>query len=59
MCFCPFINDECRNDCIFNNETCKILRVCEDIDEIKSQTTDCSYIYSIYTRLDEIARKLK
>lgn len=59
MAFCPFINDECRNDCVFNNEFCKILRACEDIDRIQRQTTDCSYTYSIYTKLDDIIEKLK
>lgn len=59
MAFCPFVNDECRNDCVFNNGTCKILIACDDIDRIQSQTTDCSYTYSIYNKLDDVIEKLK
>lgn len=59
MAFCPFTNDECRNDCVFNNNSCKLLKVCNDIEDIKNQTTDCSYIYSIYSKLDDIIREIK
>lgn len=59
MSFCPFANGECRNDCVFNDEDCKILRACEGIKDIQKQTTDCSYTYGIYSKLDEIIEELQ
>lgn len=55
--FCPLINDECRNDCVFNNETCEILKVSENLAKIQRQTVNCSYTYEIYSRLDEFVKE--
>lgn len=55
--FCPFINDECRSDCVFNAESCAILEINENIKKLQKQTVDCSYIYSIYSKINEIAEK--
>ncbi len=59
VAFCPFINDECRNDCVFNKADCELLKIGEKLDKIQYQTTDCSYTYSIYSKLDDIIKELK
>ena len=52
--FCPFINDECRNDCVFKKGTCEILKISDNIDSIQRQTVDCSYISDISSKLDKL-----
>lgn len=56
--YCPFAKDECRNDCVFNKETCEILKISENLDRIQRQTVNCSYTYDIYSKLDDIIKNI-